>query len=81
MNSTDGESRLYLSLINELTCVSHRGGFKAGWAVRYLQEDSGEVVEDRLKELQAKGPGHLRHAHQPVGGVCIHELAQVLNTQ
>lgn len=43
-----------------------------------LQEDSREVVEHRLKKLQAKRARHLRHAHQPVGRISVDQLTQVL---
>lgn len=44
----------------------------------YLQEYTGEIIKNRLQQLKAKRPCHLCHPHQPVGGVSIHQLAQVL---
>lgn len=43
-----------------------------------LQEDSWEVVEHWLQKLQAKRARHLCHAHQPVRGIRIDQLTQVL---
>ena len=42
------------------------------------QEDLREAVQDGLHKLQPKGPGHLSHTGQPVRGVSVHQVAQVL---
>lgn len=44
----------------------------------YLQEYAREIVKNGLQQLETKCPRHLCHAHQPVGGISVHQLAQVL---
>lgn len=44
----------------------------------YLEENPWEVIEYRLQKLQTERPRHLCHPHQPVGGVGVDQLAQVL---
>lgn len=44
----------------------------------HLQKNLRKVVQHRFQQLQAERARHLRHAHQPVGGVSVHQLTQIL---
>ena len=61
-------------------CVLSCGSLRWGSTVESadLQEDSREVIQHRLQQLQTERARHLRHAHQPVRSVSVHQLTQIL---